>query len=919
MLDKLSLNRFLLTLLFSGSILLLLAIGILSYNTTQLWIANRHKAATLRQSLFLYERLFSLLKDAETGQRGYILTNDSTYLAPYQSAVDTIKSYQQAVLQMPLEEEETAEVVTINGLITSKLANLKSTLDIRQTQGMAAGIAAMQNTNGRLLMDRLRTGITNLQQDVTRQIRTADHAMILKSQQVVYIQIAGSICSILLVGWAFWLITRQMKYRQRAMDELEDLNVNLEQRISERTNELQAALEELNASNEELNASNEELFTSNEHQSVLLDKLNQTQQELQMALRAARMGSWQWHLSTGELHWSVGLEAIYGLQPATFDELYGGTFDGWKTFIHPQDIDSFQATITETIQEKGSYSLDFKIVKPDGSISWVNSQGKVVTDSYGEPVRMIGIDTDITERKTTEEKLQQSEERFQIAIKDSPILVFNHDQQLRYTWIYNNPAIGRSEEHMLGKTDQELLMPEEAEPIIALKKDVLKTGIGKQAEMKVTLNGKPTYFSMTIEPLKDADNAIIGLTCAGYDITARKEAEEQIYKSEQLKKAIFEGSADALFLVNAQTSTIEDLNKQAMQLFGYKSKQEVIGRQGEALQKYPYTEEQIQEIMREIQEKKFWSSEIEYISKTGREFWGNAAVSLISVDDNAYFLIRIRDITDAKIWERAIARGQQELLRQKQKTEQVLAILEKDNERKTKELEEARALQMSMLPQEPPQLSNLDMAMYMKTSVEVGGDYYDYKVEADGTITVIVGDATGHGLRAGIVVATVKSYFQTLASQCTVSELLHRISEGIQNLQIRGMYMGVTVIKMKERNVSIASSGMPPLFLYKQELHAVERIMLKGLFLGSALEFPYQYTSMIFEPGDTLLVMSDGLPELFNAGRKMLDYDRIEDHYRQVAHLPAQQIVDNLVQLGNQWAPEKDNEDDITLVAIKAR
>lgn len=919
MLDKITLNRLLITLLFSGSLLLLLAIGLISYNTTQLWIANRNKAATLRQSLFLYERLFSLLKDAETGQRGYILTGDSTYLAPYQASMDTIQTYQQAVLQMPLDEDDGYKAVSINNLIESKLTNLKNTLSIRENQGMAAGIAAMQSTNGQLMMDSLRTNITTLQQNVTRQIRAADQAMILKSNQLVYIQIAGSICSIMLVLWAFWLIIRQMRYRQNALEELENLNLHLEQRISERTNELQAALEELNASNEELNASNEELFASNEHQSILLEKLNQTQQELQMALNATRMGSWHWHLTTGEIHWSVAMESVYGLAPETFEKGYSNNLDGWKRLIHPLNLDSFHTVVTKAIEEKSSYSLDFKIVKPDGSFSWINSQGKVVMDSYGEPVRMIGIDMDITDRKMAEEKLQQSEERFQAAIKDSPILVFNHDRQLRYTWIYNNPLVGNSEEYVIGKTDQELLSPEEAEPIMTLKRAVLETGIGRQAEVKMTLHGKPNYFSMTVEPLKDAADTVIGLTCAGFDITARKEAEEQVRKSEQLKRAIFEGSADALFLVNAQTSTIEDLNKQALQLFGYKTKQEIIGRRGESLQKYPYSQQQIQEIMREIEEKRFWSAEIEYVSKTGREFWGNAAVSLISADGISYFLIRIRDITDWKIWERAIERGQQELLRQKQKTEQVLAILAKDNQRKTKELEEARSLQMSMLPQGPPQLDNLEMAMYMKTSVEVGGDYYDYKVEPDGTITVIVGDATGHGLKAGIVVATVKSYFQTLASQCTVSELLHRISEGIQNLQIRGMYMGVTVIKIKGRNVSIASSGMPPLFLFKQDACAVERIMLKGLFLGSALDFPYQYTSLIFEPGDSLLVMSDGLPELFNAGRKMLDYERIDNCYRQVAHLPAQQIIDKLVQLGHQWAPEKDNEDDITLVTIKAK
>jgi PAS domain S-box-containing protein len=886
---------------------------------TQLWIANRQKVVSLRESLFLYERLLSLLKDAETGQRGYILTSDSVYLAPYQAAIDTIHAYQRAVANVALDKEEKGKATSINMLIDAKLKNLESTMQIRETQGLPAGIAAMQSNRGRMMMESLRGRITDLQQSVNREIETVDKNIALKSRQITFIQIAGAIISVMLLVWAFWLLLRQMAHRQKAMDELEDLNLHLEQKIGERTNELQATLEELNASNEELNASNEELFASNEHQQILLEKLNHTQQELEMALNAAHMCNWEWNLHTGEIHWPLTLQSVYGISPEQFKKLYGGNYEGWKKLIHPEDLALFESTLTQAKFCKDAYSMDFRIVKPDKSIRWLNGQGRVICDKHGKPIRMIGIDIDITDRKTAEDKLQQSEERFQVAIKNSPILVFHHDRQLRYTWLYNNPAAGSPDEYVLGKTDLDLLAPDEAEPITAMKKSVLDTGIGKQSEVKLSMNGKPQYFSMTVEPLKDADENIIGLTCAAFNITERKEAEDRLRESEQLKKAIFEGSADAIFLVNAQTSIIEDLNRQAMQLFGYKSKEEVIGRQGDSLQKKPYTEEQIQEIIKEIHNKKYWSAEMEYISKTGREFWGNAAVSFITVEDMQYFLIRIRDVTDAKIWEQAIARGQQELLRQKKKTEQVLAILEKDNERKTKELEEARALQMSMLPQVPPSVDNLDVAMYMKTSAEVGGDYYDYKLEADGTITIIVGDATGHGLKAGIVVATVKSYFQTLASQCTVSELLRRISEGIQNLQIRGMYMGVTVIKIKDRNVSIASSGMPPLFLYKHTTGAVERIMLKGLFLGSALDFPYQYTSLVFIPGDALLVMSDGLPELFNINKKMLDYDRIEACYQEVANLPAQQIVNKLVQLGDQWAPEKDNEDDITLVAIKAK
>ena len=78
------------------------------------------------------------------------------------------------------------------------------------------------------------------------------------------------------------------------------------------------------------------------------------------------------------------------------------------------------------------------------------------------------------------------------------------------------------------------------------------------------------------------------------------------------------------------------------------------------------------------------------------------------------------------------------------------------NDRRAQELEEARHLQLSMLPKKLPNLPHLDIAAYMKTASEVGGDYYDFHLGEDGTLTIAVGDATGHGLKAGTMVSVVK-------------------------------------------------------------------------------------------------------------------------------------------------------------------
>ena len=115
-----------------------------------------------------------------------------------------------------------------------------------------------------------------------------------------------------------------------------------------------------------------------------------------------------------------------------------------------------------------------------------------------------------------------------------------------------------------------------------------------------------------------------------------------------------------------------------------------------------------------------------------------------------------------------VDRFQRHRLLAKQKTETQIReaelraqIAEKESERKSYELEEARNLQLSMLPTEIPQLPNVSIAVYMKTATEVGGDYYDFHLHLDGTLTVILGDATGHGMMSGMMVSIMKSLFMS--------------------------------------------------------------------------------------------------------------------------------------------------------------
>ncbi|MBD2199924.1 MULTISPECIES: PAS domain S-box protein [Calothrix] len=133
------------------------------------------------------------------------------------------------------------------------------------------------------------------------------------------------------------------------------------------------------------------------------------------------------------------------------------------------------------------------------------------------------------------------------------------------------------------------------------------------------------------------------------DYTERKQVELELKTARDLREAIFNESTDAIFLVELPpTRRILDCNQRAVTLFELDSKAELIGLQGNILQKRQFTEEELAEIAREIEQQGFWSLEIEYLTKKGNSFWGNLAVKMIEVAGQSMYLVRITDITNSK-------------------------------------------------------------------------------------------------------------------------------------------------------------------------------------------------------------------------------------------------------------------------------
>jgi PAS domain S-box-containing protein len=169
----------------------------------------------------------------------------------------------------------------------------------------------------------------------------------------------------------------------------------------------------------------------------------------------------------------------------------------------------------------------------DGIIGWFRNMSVKLEDGVAI------FFSDITERKQTEQALRQAEERLRVALQNAPITVFNQDCELKYTWIYN-PVLHELDE-MLGKCDRDFLPPEDAELLTTIKQRVLETGIGIREEIKLTID-KTYYYDLTVKPLRDATNTIVGITCAAVDISELKQAEIDLRKSEERLRLAMEGA-----------------------------------------------------------------------------------------------------------------------------------------------------------------------------------------------------------------------------------------------------------------------------------------------------------------------------------------------------------------------------------------
>ena len=243
--------------------------------------------------------------------------------------------------------------------------------------------------------------------------------------------------------------------------------------------------------------------------------------------------------------------------------------------------------------------------------------------------------------------------------------------------------------------------------------------------------------------------------------------------------------------------------------------------------------------------------------------------------------------------------------------------------RKSREIEEARALQLSMLPRELPIVAGYELAAAMDAATEVGGDYYDASSGEQGSLVVAIGDATGHGAKAGTLVTAMKGVFGALRANPSGSDALQTSNDAFLRMGLRPMAMALTWVSFDpvggRGQARISLAGTPAPILVRASTGATESLTLGAPPLGLLRQARYVETAVAFEPGDVLVLFTDGFPEGVGGEREPLGYDRatrmVEEAVRDEPS--AEGIVRRLRERASAWRGGGAPDDDVTFFVVR--
>ncbi|MCA1713380.1 MAG: SpoIIE family protein phosphatase [Actinobacteria bacterium] len=637
---------------------------------------------------------------------------------------------------------------------------------------------------------------------------------------------------------------------------------------------------------------------------ALAADMTRSSAQLELALGAADIGSFDYDLVSGALQWDDRLVALFGYDRSTFGE-------HWASFearVHPEDLPRVREAVDRAVESIGDFSADYRIVVPGTGDRWVQARGRVLPDMLGRPSRLLGAAFDVTELRSTRDRLARLLETMSDAF-----MALDHEWRFSYVNPEAERLLARRREDLLGRS----IWAEFPEAL---------GGTFQERYEHAARTGETVLFEEFFAPLDRwfevrAWPGPDGLSVYFHDITERRRAEgerqavvlerEQAYAAAEAANTRLAMLADASTRLSASLEPADVLRTLAglvvPQLGAWvvvalvaETAAPLLGRDEvadpmrlqvvEVAHPDPVVCGDLRELLSSLPLSLDDPVGVGAVTRTGEPEW------LAEVPDEALASVAPDELL-LDLAGRAGAALDNALLY--------------GTERRT-----GITLQRSLLPRELPDVPGLLLApRYLPgaTGAFVGGDWYQGVPVGDGVL-LAMGDVMGHGMRSAARMGQLRAIVATLALEGHMpGELLTRLaasSDVLLDLELATLL--VAHYDVPTRTMTVASAGHPPPLLTVPGVEPSYVDVVPGPPIGT---FPgtYPEATVRIEPGATLVLYTDGLVESRDAP---LDdgLERLRVCLRNV-DLPPEDVCTHVLRALGRLAG---GEDDVALLVMAA-
>ncbi|WP_054774080.1 PAS domain-containing protein [Methylogaea oryzae] len=299
--------------------------------------------------------------------------------------------------------------------------------------------------------------------------------------------------------------------------------------------------------------------------------LRENEERLALATLHNGVGIWDWNLATQEMIWDESMYALYRIRREDFS----GSEEAWRAALHPDDLERGDREVEAAIRGERPFDTEFRVVWPNGEIRYIKAVAKVFRDEQGTPLRMLGTNVDITDRRQAEERLRQ----LSAAVEQSAASVVITDLEARIQYV--NPRFtevtGYSADEAVGQNPRILQSGQTPEAVYQELWSKLAGGQEWSGELlNKRKNGELYWEEVSIAPVRNSQGIVTHYVAVKNEITERKRMEAALAASEHRYRMLIENSPFCIHEIDLE-GRLQSMNPVGLGMMGLSDEETICG------------------------------------------------------------------------------------------------------------------------------------------------------------------------------------------------------------------------------------------------------------------------------------------------------------------------------------------------------